>query len=226
MLKWLLGFANVLGLTLILLFIAIYIPTFTLSYYERYYKNHNTSEQLQISEEDLTLVTSKLLGYMKGQHDDLYILVTIDGHEREFFNEREIYHMEDVKKLFDIGYIIRDVAILIFIITLFYALIIKKDAIHIFNKCYLIGFSTILISVISLVFLIFTNFDRYFIIFHEIFFFNDLWILNPETDLLINLVPLEFFINIFRTVSTIFLVSIVILIVGSSLFLYFKRQKL
>lgn len=225
MLKWLLGFLNATFLMLIILFISIYIPTFSLSYYEKHYNTNNTAKNIQISEEELMLVTARLLGYMKGNYDDLYIYANIAGEEREFFNQREIYHMKDVRHLFKVGYTIRDISIIGFIFTLVYALFKGNDATIIFCKSYLIYFSIILLSVLSLVLLIFTNFDKYFIIFHEIFFFNDLWILNPETDLLINLVPLEFFINIFRTVSTIFLVSILIIILILSLFLFFRRKK-
>ena len=38
-------------------------------------------------------------------------------------------------------------------------------------------------------------FDSLFILFHEIAFTNDLWLLNPRTDMLIRLMPLEFFIS-------------------------------
>lgn len=34
-----------------------------------------------------------------------------------------------------------------------------------------------------------TDFTKYFIMFHHIFFSNDLWILDPSTDMLINIVP-------------------------------------
>ena len=41
--------------------------------------------------------------------------------------------------------------------------------------------------------LISTDFTKYFTIFHLIFFDNDDWLLNPKTDLLINIVPEGFF---------------------------------
>ncbi|MFQ9799458.1 MAG: DUF1461 domain-containing protein [Clostridia bacterium] len=39
-----------------------------------------------------------------------------------------------------------------------------------------------------LVILFMKDFNRYFTIFHLLFFDNDLWILNPATDLMINIV--------------------------------------
>ena len=41
--------------------------------------------------------------------------------------------------------------------------------------------------------LISTDFTKYFTTFHHIFFDNDDWLLNPKTDLLINIVPEGFF---------------------------------
>ena len=40
-----------------------------------------------------------------------------------------------------------------------------------------------------LAYLMTRNFNKYFVIFHEIFFDNDLWQFNPETDLMIRMLP-------------------------------------
>ncbi len=40
-----------------------------------------------------------------------------------------------------------------------------------------------------------TDFSKYFIVFHHIFFDNDLWILDPSVDMLINIVPEPFFMD-------------------------------
>ena len=39
------------------------------------------------------------------------------------------------------------------------------------------------------------DFDSLFILFHKLSFTNDLWLLDPQTDLLIRLMPTEFFIH-------------------------------
>lgn len=50
-----------------------------------------------------------------------------------------------------------------------------------------------------------TDFTKYFIYFHLIFFDNDDWFLNPETDLLINIVPEGFFRDTAYTIAGLFL---------------------
>ena len=50
--------------------------------------------------ENLLYVTDEMMDYLRGDRDDLHVFTTIGGEEREFFNEREIAHMEDVRNLF------------------------------------------------------------------------------------------------------------------------------
>lgn len=50
---------------------------------------------------------------------------------------------------------------------------------------------------IVIAFLMAVNFDRFFIMFHGIFFNNDAWIFNPATDPIINVLPETFFLHCF-----------------------------
>jgi len=55
------------------------------------------------------------------------------------------------------------------------------------------------------------DFYKYFTYFHEIFFTNDLWLLNPKTDILIQMLPLEFFSSIAYKVVGFFIVELLAL---------------
>ena len=101
--------------------------------------------------------------------------------------------MIDVKELFVKGRIFRNVSLVLFIImALFF---IKKDK-H-WKKS--ISNTLLYTSVINIAFLIIllvlmkTDFNRYFNYFHIIFFDNDLWILGPNTDILVQMFPEGFF---------------------------------
>lgn len=50
---------------------------------------------------------------------------------------------------------------------------------------------------IVVAFLMAVNFDRFFIMFHGVFFNNDAWIFNPATDPIINVLPETFFLHCF-----------------------------
>lgn len=50
-----------------------------------------------------------------------------------------------------------------------------------------------------------TDFDSLFLLFHRIAFTNDLWLLDPRTDLMIQLMPTPFFIEYAAVIAAIFL---------------------
>lgn len=61
------------------------------------------------------------------------------------------------------------------------------------------GFRDSAIGVLALVALLgilgAVDFDRFFTGFHQVMFTNNLWLLNPRTDLLIRLMPTDFFVT-------------------------------
>ena len=68
-----------------------------------------------------------------------------------------------------------------------------------------------------------TDFHRYFMIFHEIFFKNDLWLLDPDTDLLIRMLPEGFFLDMAKRIGFIFLILMVIVLVISVVILKLRN---
>jgi uncharacterized membrane protein len=59
-------------------------------------------------------------------------------------------------------------------------------------------------------YLFYSDFTKYFTIFHKIFFDNDLWLLDPAKDDLINLLPEGFFSDTALAILIVFLVCMVI----------------
>ena len=57
------------------------------------------------------------------------------------------------------------------------------------------------------------DFYKYFTIFHEIFFSNDLWQLEPAKDRLINMFPEAFFSDIAFKIVFYYIVELVLLLV-------------
>ena len=68
-----------------------------------------------------------------------------------------------------------------------------------------------------------TDFHRYFMIFHEIFFKNDLWLLDPDTDLLIRMLPEGFFLDMVKRIGFIFLILMVIVLIISVVILKLRN---
>lgn len=55
------------------------------------------------------------------------------------------------------------------------------------------------------------DFDSLFLLFHRITFTNDLWLLDPRTDLMIQLMPTSFFVEYAAVIAVIFLAAVITL---------------
>ena len=143
------------------------------------------------------------MDYLKGVREDLNILTVVDGKERPFFNEKEIRHMVDVQGLFLSAIRWRRVASVL--LVLLGSLLLWKKQAAVFWRMLQWGIGLVFGGMAGLALLISTNFTKYFTCFHLLFFDNDDWILNPKTDLLINIVPEGFFRDTAFLIAGLFL---------------------
>ena len=59
------------------------------------------------------------------------------------------------------------------------------------------------------------NFNKYFTIFHQIFFSNDLWIFDPAEDYMIRMLPEGFFYDMASRIVLAFAVSLIVVFIIS-----------
>ena len=125
--------------------------------------------------------TFALWDYMKSNTDTI---------GTDFFSEKDKLHMIDVRNLINktiLTYYI--IGILLTMLTIIYC---KLYGIQKLSKIIIYTGSSILI-LLALAAVLSPIFPKLFFLFHKIFFTNDLWLLNPNTDNLINLYPEQFF---------------------------------
>lgn len=199
--------------------VAYWIP----GYYEREYERYQVTEVVGMEMEDLLDVTREMMAYLRGNREDLHVPAIVNGQAREFFNEREISHMEDVRGLFLGGLLIRRICVITAILCVAVLLALKAKVGIILPRAICGGTGLFFAAVCGLAALISTDFTKYFVIFHQIFFDNDLWLLDPRTDLLINIVPEPFFVDTAANIAVIFAGS-VLLIFFLCLFLIRKKR--
>ncbi|NLV88789.1 MAG: TIGR01906 family membrane protein [Tissierellia bacterium] len=183
------------------LLIAVEINTFNKEHYLENYKSHNQVAITGKSLDELMEITDDLLIYLKGKAGDEILEAN--------FNRREVLHMRDVQVLFKIGYILKYMSIILSIAIIVY--FIKKREIVILGKYIYRGlfFNWIILALLGL--LIYSDFNKYFTYFHYIFFTNDLWLLNPATDLLIQMLPEEFFSSMATSIGVSFFIIVAII---------------
>jgi len=197
---------------IVLLFSALQVVVYNDQYFSWHYKVHHIEETTNMSIDELMQVTDKMMDYLIGKRDTLDMTAVINGTEEEVFGKREKAHMEDVKKLFLNGKQMRDMSA-VFLVALLAALAIwKKDMLRFWLKqlkWFFIGsFSAIMLVGLLMA----SDFNRYFTLFHQLFFNNDLWLLDPRTDVLINMVPEIFFFQTAMLIIGVFIGEIILLL--------------
>ena len=165
--------------------------------------------------DDLLTVTDEMMDYLKGDREDLVVNTIVDGEEREFFNEKEKRHMVDVQGLFLGAMKLREGAALVALFCCAY-LLLKEEGETLLRMLQW-GIGIFIGGMAALAALISTDFTKYFTTFHLIFFDNDDWLLNPKTDLLINIVPEGFFRDTAYAIAFLFLGVCLLLWVAAAL---------
>lgn len=185
-------------LFVILLSFKFYI--FNIDYYDEEFSKLGVYEKF--SQKQALNNTQELIAYLRDNEQ----LTT------GFFNEKEKQHLIDVRNL------INKTIILFYISLILLILLIILNRKQLKKPMLYSGISLVIIPLL----LPLLNFQSVFIQFHQIFFNNNLWILNPETDNLINLFPEQFFLNFVKKIFTNSLIIGIILIILS---FFIKKPK-
>jgi len=111
-------------------------------------------------------------------------------------SEAGAFHFKEVKELFKLA----KITIL--------SLISYKNYIYIKYISIISIITPVIISIVASI-----NFNFFFTIFHKIFFNNDKWIFDPNTDPIINILPEEFFALCAGTIGILCIVIGIVLYV-------------
>lgn len=212
-----LGILCAAALMITVLLTSVQIAVYSdMNFFEKEYVKHQVLDDVPMEMEDLMDVTKEMLDYLKGDREDLHVLTVISGESREFFNEREISHMEDVQQLFLYGFLLRRICILILLIGLLLLKFVCHGSIRKYFFGSFIGVTVVFAVLVGgLTLYLLQDFTQGFIYFHQLLFTNDFWILDSETDLLINIVPEPFFVDMAVRIGKIFGVSMLVLFIVS-----------
>lgn len=200
--------------------VAIYVD---FRFYEKEYEKHQVLDDLEMKMEDVMFVTHEMMDYLHGKRTDLIVNTTVAGQEREFFNDREKQHMLDVQNIFLEGIKLRNITAIIMIVGII-ILICSKAKWKILLAIWYMRITSIIIIVgIGMGYIFSKHFDKYFVKFHEIFFDNDLWLLDPDTDLMIRMLPEEFFVDFSVRIGIFMMIAVVVCFIVS--FCVYRSQK-
>lgn len=219
------GYLICISAILMILITVVDMICFNTDFYRKEYQKYESPQSIGVSEEDLMVSTTTLLDYLKGDREDIVVEINLKGNLVEAFNSKETMHMVDVKALYD-GVMNLRLASLLILVGGFIHLIVKmkQEALVFvaerFSKtavCFalIIGFLGVYIYV---------DFNGFWTNFHQLFFTNDLWLLDSSTDFMINMFPEELFFDMVLRITFFFIVPFILCIVLC--LTYLKKERL
>lgn len=204
--------------------VCYWLPDWWRNEYAKYDTPSNVRGEMSL--DDAVHVTEDMLEYCIGRLDTLDDTeATIDGVTAPFFTDREKAHLADCRELFLKGVRVRVIACLLLAAFVIYIYVHngKQKTSVLLAKGYLrsLGFIAVMTAIIAVLCVI--DFTHVFTVFHHIFFDNDLWILNPNEDNLINIMQEDVFSDAAMWIAGIWLAAAALIAAVSVIIL--KRER-
>ena len=165
-----------------------------------------------ISEVDLHALDATLSSYLSGWNprtdriDDPQIW--LPEAQRNAFNERELTHLRDCLDLFNLLRKVRSRLIPWAVLLIVGGAYLLRDRKRI-RLCAWLSPLILLLPLGAFAIYAVADFDAAFTFFHKVLFTNDLWLLDPRTDLLIRICPASMFMHMGVRIAVCSLIGIV-----------------
>ena len=188
------------------------------------FEKYSISRISGITETDLRQVGADIRGYINSGDEALSVQTRILGEETDLFNDREVAHMKDVKRLVWGVYVLALVSgIYLVAMTVIGFVRQRSRFIEPLARRAMFGggLTLALLAVFGIAAM--SDFDSLFVKFHELSCANDFWQLDPRTDYLVRIFPDGFWLDatVWVTVRTI--TGAVALTVAGSAYLVYRR---
>ncbi len=194
-------------------------------FYEREYKKYQVADSLNMTMDNIMDVTDQMMAYLIGNKAELSVITDVDGETQDFFNEQDRFHMGEVKDLFLGGLKIRNIMLVAVLLILILLAARKADLIKLLPRAYFVTLGITGVITVVLGGLFASDFDKYFRIFHEIFFDNDQWMFDPATDYMIRMLPEGFFYDFVFRIGGFFVGSLAVLGGVSAVCIFMEKYK-
>lgn len=146
-----------------------------------------------IGDADRHMLDQALAAFLRGERDDLELTVTVWGDVEPAFSESECAHMDDVRDLFELARRARWYLALTGALLMGLWLLTGRRRLRPVRRGYFIALALWGGALLALTAWAASDFNQAFLIFHRAVFSNELWLMNPATDLMIRMLPEAFF---------------------------------
>ena len=196
-------------------------------WWRKEYAKYDTPQYVtgEMSLDDAVYITEQMLEYCIGHIDTLDDTeATIDGVTAPFFTEREKQHLADCRNIFLGAVKFRIIAVLAaaaLLIAVWFSVQKRIERVHgrengsaliwpafarVTSKGYLKALAAFIIFALFLIIVGMHDFTFLFTKFHHVFFDNDLWILDPRKDNLVNVMQESVFSDAAVTIGSVWAV--------------------
>lgn len=166
--------------------------------YDRIQARLDIYDYVGIEPEAQSRVNRVLAGYLRGDIPSLDIEETLWGVYGQVFNADEKAHMVDVLNLFHLERAIRTSSLAAGCLLLAASVVLLMCGLpRACLRALKYVFFTLLacLTLMAALYAV-CGFDRLFLLFHRLLFTNDLWLMDPRTDVMIRMLPAGFFMQI------------------------------
>lgn len=192
--------------------------------YRNGFQRYDTAVRSGITDADLIVIGAELRRYFNTATEPLAVRAPIYGIEQDVFNAREIAHMYDVKRLVRGTYWVAVGSGLWIAATLAAGFVLRRrEYVGPAARLALWGGGLTLAAVVGVGLASVVAFEQLFLLFHQLSFANDLWILNPRTDYLLILFPGPFWFDATMRVALTAILGAVLLISAGGAILGYQR---
>ncbi|NLI53212.1 MAG: DUF1461 domain-containing protein [Clostridiales bacterium] len=213
------GMATIASLLLILivLFTSIGLVINDETFINNEFTKLAISAKMGVSNADLVKSFGRLVDYMEGDADDINVEVTVNGETSQMFDyPQEAEHMADVRQIYMTIASYRDVGVLVMLILFLFAAVVHfRKAPQYLAQGYLSGSFVFLLVFGFLGTWAALDFSNFWTFFHEMLFWNDLWLFDSTQSNMINMLPEQVFQDIIARVGLYAGAVILVLIVLS-----------
>lgn len=221
--------ARVLAVPAVLLFLVAGSVTWAVNdpgLYRDGFQRYHTAQRSGISDPDLIVIGAELRRYFNTSVEPLAVRTPIYDIEQDVFNQREVAHMYDVKRLVRGTYWVALGSALWILSTVAILIATDRRTWPVRAARLAVWGGSITITAVFLVGLAaIASFEQLFLLFHRLSFANDLWMLDPRTDYLLILFPAGFWFDATMRVALTSVLGGVLLLSAGVAGLGYRRWK-
>lgn len=216
-----------IGVGLMLLLTNVRVAATSTAVYEYSFSRYEAVAVTGVSRPELDRAAREIVAYFgSGHRADLAIDVTVDGRTEPLFNRREVLHMRDVRELFQLVFQVQQFVIAF--VALYVAGVVSRyrsaAVDYLARRAVIAGVGMVVALALAAAALL-VGFQWLFTQFHLISFANDLWMLDPRTDRLIQMFPLGFWFDVTMGVGVATLLEMAFLALLGYTVLRLRRQQ-